>query len=47
MIRDAVVPKNEPRFSGLCAFRGMVPAESAPEMAHRPVDKIDELAARL
>ena len=36
-IRDKVAPQAEPRFSGLCAFRCLVPAERAPEMARRPV----------
>ena len=36
VIRDCVAPP-EPRFSGLCAFRCLVPAERAPEMALRPV----------
>ena len=30
----------EPRFSGLCAFRCLVPAEAAPEMARRPVQTL-------
>lgn len=37
IVRDAVVPRVEARFSGLCAFRCLVPAEQAPEMARRPV----------
>jgi salicylate hydroxylase len=37
VIRDCVTPQAEPRFSGLCAFRCLVPAERAPEMARRPV----------
>jgi salicylate hydroxylase len=37
LIRDSVTPQEEPRFSGLCAFRCLVPAERAPEMALRPV----------
>ena len=37
VIRDCVTPQEEPRFSGLCAFRCLVPAERAPEMALRPV----------
>ncbi len=36
-VRDFVTPQEEPRFSGLCAFRCLVPAERAPEMARRPV----------
>jgi salicylate hydroxylase len=37
VVRDFVTPQEEPRFSGLCAFRCLVPAERAPEMARRPV----------
>jgi salicylate hydroxylase len=37
VIRDFVVRQEQPRFSGLCAFRCLVPAERAPEMALRPV----------
>jgi salicylate hydroxylase len=37
VIRDFVTAQKEPRFSGLCAFRCLVPAERAPEMALRPV----------
>ena len=36
-IRGAVIAPAEPRFSGLCAFRCLVPADNAPEMALRPV----------
>ena len=37
VIRDFVTAQEQPRFSGLCAFRCLVPAERAPEMALRPV----------
>jgi salicylate hydroxylase len=37
VLRDSVTHQEEPRFSGLCAFRCLVPAERAPEMALRPV----------
>jgi salicylate hydroxylase len=37
VVRDCVTPRAEPRFSGLCAFRCLVPADRAPEMARRPV----------
>ncbi len=37
VIRDFVTAQEEPRFSGLCAFRCLVPAERAPEMALRSV----------
>jgi salicylate hydroxylase len=36
-VRDFVTPQEKPRFSGLCAFRCLVPAERAPDLAHRPV----------
>lgn len=37
VIRDSVTPQEEPRFSGLCAFRCLVPAELGAEMARRAV----------
>jgi salicylate hydroxylase len=40
VVRDFVAPQEEPRFSGLCAFRCLVPAERAPEMARRPVQTL-------
>jgi len=40
VIRDAVTVQEKPRFSGLCAFRCLVPAERAPEMARRPVQTL-------
>jgi salicylate hydroxylase len=39
-IRDSVVSQHEPRFSGLCAFRCLVPADRAAEMARRPVQTL-------
>ncbi len=43
-LRPFVVPvadaQHEPRFSGLCAFRCLVPAAAAPEMALRPVQTL-------
>jgi salicylate hydroxylase len=39
-IREAIIPSAEPRFSGLCAFRCLVPADNAPEMALRPVQTL-------
>ena len=36
-VRLAVAPEIDVRFSGLCAFRCLVPAEKAPEIALRPV----------
>jgi len=38
--RQAVGPEVHARFSGLCAFRCLVPAERAPQMAHRPVQTL-------
>jgi salicylate hydroxylase len=40
IVRENVVPKIEARFSGSCAFRCLVPAERAPEMARRPVQTL-------
>jgi salicylate hydroxylase len=40
LVRDTVAQKATPRFSGLCAFRCLVPAEKAPEMARRPVQTL-------
>lgn len=39
-IRTAVAPKIEARFSGLSAFRCLVPSERAPAMALRPVQTL-------
>jgi salicylate hydroxylase len=39
-VRSAIAPQDWPRFSGLCAFRCLVPAEAAPEMALRPVQTL-------
>jgi salicylate hydroxylase len=36
-VRPVVAPQIDSRFSGLCAFRCLVPADRAPEMARRPV----------
>ena len=35
-LRDAMTRPEAPRFSGLCAYRCLVPAERAPQMALRP-----------
>jgi salicylate hydroxylase len=35
-LREKVTVEDPPRFSGLCAYRCLVPAERAPEMALRP-----------
>ena len=40
IVREKVEPDIEARFSGLCAFRCLVPAERAPEMARRPVQTL-------
>jgi salicylate hydroxylase len=39
-MRALVAAPAEPRFSGLCAFRCLVPAAQAPEMARRPVQTL-------
>jgi salicylate hydroxylase len=39
-VRSAVTPPMRPRFSGLCAFRCLVPADKAPELARRPVQTL-------
>lgn len=39
-VRLAVAPQVDARFSGLCAFRCLVPAEKAPAMALRPVQSL-------
>lgn len=40
LVRQAIASKVGARFSGLCAFRCLVPAEKAPEMARRPVQTL-------
>jgi salicylate hydroxylase len=39
-VRQAVAPKINARFSGLCVFRCLVPANKAPQMALRPVQTL-------
>jgi salicylate hydroxylase len=39
-LRSAVAPEVAARFSGLCAFRCLVPAERAPDIALRPVQSL-------
>jgi salicylate hydroxylase len=39
-IRETIAPGAEARFSGLCAFRCLVPRERAPAMALRPVQTL-------
>jgi salicylate hydroxylase len=40
IVRAAVAPAAAARFSGLCAFRALVPAAEAPAMARRPVQTL-------
>ncbi|MDO9093984.1 MAG: FAD-dependent monooxygenase [Rubrivivax sp.] len=40
LIRQQVAPDIDARFSGLCAFRCLVPAERAPALALRPVQSL-------
>lgn len=40
VIREAITPNSSARFSGLCAFRCLVPTDKVPEMAFRPVQTI-------
>jgi salicylate hydroxylase len=40
VVRQAVAPQIDMRFSGLCAFRCLVPADKAPPMALRPVQTL-------
>lgn len=40
LLRQAIGRQIEPRFSGLCAFRCLVPADRAPAMALRPVQTL-------
>jgi salicylate hydroxylase len=40
LVRAAVEPTEDARFSGLCAFRCLVSAERAPPMALRPVQSL-------
>jgi salicylate hydroxylase len=39
-VRSMLAPEVMPRFSGLCAFRCLVPADKAPEIALRPVQTL-------
>jgi salicylate hydroxylase len=36
-VHDAILPPQPATFSGLCAYRALIPAEQAPEEARRPV----------
>jgi salicylate hydroxylase len=40
VVRPAITSELRARFSGLCAFRCLVPAEHAPELALRPVQTL-------
>jgi 2-polyprenyl-6-methoxyphenol hydroxylase-like FAD-dependent oxidoreductase len=40
VLRPSIAGQVEARFSGLCAFRCLVPAERAPAMARRPVQTL-------
>ncbi len=40
VVRKFIAPEVEARFSGLCAFRCLVPSRQAPEMALRPVHSL-------
>jgi salicylate hydroxylase len=40
MVREAVAPRVDARFSGLSAFRCLVPAEKAPTLTLRPVQTL-------
>lgn len=40
VVRQAIASDIVARFSGMCAFRCLVPAEMAPEMARRPVQTL-------
>jgi salicylate hydroxylase len=39
-VRPTIVPEGPARFSGLCAYRCLVPARDAPDMALRPVQTL-------
>jgi salicylate hydroxylase len=40
LLRERLAPAADSRFSGLCAYRCLVPAEQAPAMARRPVQSL-------
>jgi salicylate hydroxylase len=40
VVRQAIGPEVGARFSGLCAFRCLVPADDAPDLALRPVQTL-------
>jgi salicylate hydroxylase len=39
-LRGAVAQPEPPRYSGICAWRSLVPAEAAPELARRPAQTL-------
>jgi salicylate hydroxylase len=39
-LRGAVARPGPPRYSGICAWRSLVPAEAAPDLARRPVQTL-------
>jgi salicylate hydroxylase len=39
-LRGLVTRPEPPRYSGICAWRSLVPAEAAPELARRPVQSL-------
>jgi salicylate hydroxylase len=39
-LRGLVARPEPPRYSGICAWRSLVPAEAAPELARRPVQSL-------
>jgi salicylate hydroxylase len=40
VLRGLTTSPEPPRYSGICAWRSLVPAESAPELARRPVQTL-------
>jgi salicylate hydroxylase len=40
LLRGLTTSPEPPRYSGICAWRSLVPAESAPELARRPVQTL-------
>lgn len=40
VLRRAVATPGPPRYAGLCAWRSLVPADAAPEIARRPVQTL-------
>ncbi|WP_199588968.1 FAD-dependent monooxygenase [Blastococcus sp. TF02A-26] len=40
VLRGAVTTPGPPRYSGLCAWRSLVPADAAPELARRPAQTL-------